>query len=50
VVAGRAASLSIADAYEKPKGISQPKPYLEEVFAECYSDAVEQASAETDYQ
>lgn len=23
------------------------KPYLEEVFAECYSDAVEQASAET---
>lgn len=24
------------------------KPYLEEVFAECYSDAVEQASAETE--
>lgn len=23
------------------------KPYFEEVFAECYSDAVEQASAET---
>ncbi len=23
------------------------KPYLEEVFSECYSDAVEQASAET---
>lgn len=23
------------------------KPYLEQVFAECYSDAVEQASAET---
>ncbi len=23
------------------------KPYLEEVFAKCYSDAVEQASAET---
>lgn len=23
------------------------KPYLEEVFAECYSDAVKQASAET---
>lgn len=23
------------------------KPYLEEVFAECYSEAVEQASAET---
>ncbi len=24
------------------------KPYLEEVFVECYSDAVEQASAETE--
>jgi hypothetical protein len=24
------------------------KPYLEEVFAECYSDAVEQASSETE--
>jgi hypothetical protein len=23
------------------------KPYLEEVFSECYSDAIEQASAET---
>jgi len=32
---------------KSPKGISSLKPYLEEVFAECYSDAVEQASAET---
>lgn len=29
------------------KGSPSLKPYLEQVFAECYSDAVEQASAET---